>query len=715
MTVSGVPWTAIITLQVNPATGACDEPPSHYILLMEDVMFRKGFASFLLAAAATAALSTSVTAQVRTAALQSTGFQLAQAAQAESRVALVIGNSAYQVNKPLNNPVNDAQAVSQMLNQAGFEVVMAFDLTRDIMKQTVEEFAARVLEKGNNTVAMVYYAGHGIQADGENYLIPIDAKFSDEDDLPEQGVKLADVVAALEATQTKARIVVVDACRNNPFGGSANDDNGGLALVDAPEGALIAYSTAPGTVAFDGLGKHSPYAAAFMRTARTPNLPVEQVFKKVRLLVNDSTDKKQTPWDSARLNTEFVFFANADQPAAAAVVPVRVAAADLGSRPVRQAYEIAIAEDSEEYYEQFVRVYGADPLADHVRRVLNRRKQMVAWQNVTHRNRPEDYADFARRFRNTGLGFRAQRLQERPRQINIAFPRRGEGRFGDGRFGNVRINIGNDGRRQVKFGGREGFGNGGRQVINFANAGNNNGRPGFNQNGGNGRPNFNQNGGNNNGRPFNQNGQNGNNNNGRPVFGQNGGNGNNNGRPGQNGNNGNIGNGNNGNGRPVIGQNGQNGQNGNNNGRPGQNGNNGNGNNGNGRPVINQNGQNGNNGNGRPVINQNGQNAGRVIPFQNGNTGITGRGRPNPGNVNVNQGRRDFQNQGRRDFQPQVIRNQQVQQRAPQIQRQNFQAPRQSFNGGGGGGGNRFASGGGGGNRFGGGGFGGGRGGGGRR
>ncbi len=667
-------------------------------------MFRKGFASFLIAAAATAAVSTSVTAQVRTAALHSTGFQLAQATQAESRVALVIGNSAYQVNKPLSNPVNDAQAVSQMLNQAGFEVVMAFDLTRDIMKQTVEEFAARVLEKGNNTVAMVYYAGHGIQADGENYLIPIDAKFSDEDDLPEQGVKLADVVAALEATKTKARIVVVDACRNNPFGGSANDDNGGLALVDAPEGALIAYSTAPGTVAFDGLGKHSPYAAAFMRTARTPNLPVEQVFKKVRLLVNESTDKKQTPWDSARLNSEFVFFANAEAPVAPAVVPVKVAAADLGSRPVRQAYEIAIAEDSEEYYEEFVRVYGADPLADHVRRVLNRRKQMVAWQNVTHRNRPEDYADFARRFRNTGLGFRAQRLQERPRQINIAFPRRGEGRFGDGRFGNVRINIGNDGRRLVKLGGREGFGNDGRRVINFANVGNNNGRP-----------NFNQNGGNNNGRPFNQNGQNGNNNNGRL---------------GQNGNNGN---GNNGNGRPVINQNGQNGnnnsgrpvinQNGNNNNkvRPGQignngngNGNNGNGNNGNGRPVINQNGQNGNNNGGRPVINQNGQNAGRVIPFQNGNTGITGRGRPNLGSANVNQGRRDFQNQGRRDFQPQVIRNQQFQQRAPQIQRQTFQAPQQNFqprvvNGGGGGGGNRFASGGG--SRFGGGGFGGGRGG----
>lgn len=641
-------------------------------------MFRKGFASFLIAAAATAAISTSVTAQVRTAALQSTGFQLAQAAQAEARVALVIGNSAYQANKPLNNPVNDAQAVSQMLNQAGFEVVMAFDLTRDIMKQTVEEFAARVLEKGNNTVAMVYYAGHGVQVDGENFLIPIDAKFDAEDDLPEQGVKLADVVAALEATQTKARIVVVDACRNNPFGGSAADDAGGFALVDAPEGALIAYSTSPGTVAFDGLGKHSPYAAAFMRTARTPNLPVEQVFKKVRLLVNDSTDKKQTPWDSARLNTEFVFFANADQPAAPVVVPAKVAVADLGSRPVRQAYEIAIAEDSEVYYEEFVRVYGADPLADHVRRLLNRRKQMVAWQNVTHRNRPEDYADFARRFRDSGLVLAARRLQERPRKIDIAFPRKGEGRFGDGRFG-IKVAVANNGRPVINLPGRgNGNGNGaGRPVIGFPQNG------GINPNGG--RPVLNQNGGNgNNGRPViglpqnANNANNANNNGGRPVINQNGNN----------------------NGRPVLNQNGGNGNNGN--------ANNGNGNN-NGRPVLNQNGNNANNGNnngGRPVINQNGQinNNGRLQ-----NAGIN----PNAGrpviNQNVNQGRPVIQQQ------PQVLRNQQIQQRLPQVQRapqqiqrqvfqaprQSFQAPRQSFQ-------PRIASGGGGG-------FGGGRGGGGRR
>ena len=113
---------------------------------------------------------------------------------------------------------------------------------------------------------LVYYAGHGIQVDGENYLIPIDAKFEAEADLPDQGVKLAEIMAALEAATSKMRIVILDACRNNPFGGTSS----GLAIVDAPAGSIVAYSTAPGTEAFDGNGKHSPYAAAFMRTAKHP-------------------------------------------------------------------------------------------------------------------------------------------------------------------------------------------------------------------------------------------------------------------------------------------------------------------------------------------------------------------------------------------------------------------------------------------------------------
>lgn len=685
-------------------------------------MFRKGFASLVVAAAATAVLWTgSASAQVRTAALES-GLPALTAATNENRIALVIGNSAYKNNKPLNNPANDAQAVSQLLNTAGFEVVMAFDLNRDVMKQTVAEFAARINEKGANTVAMIYYAGHGLQVDGENYLVPVDAKFESEADLVENGLKLADVMAALEAVPSKARIVILDACRNNPFAASGDAGGKGLAIVDAPAGSIVAYSTAPGTEAFDGLGRHSPYAAAFMRTVKQPNMPIEQIFKKVRVLVHESTDSKQTPWESSSLTSDFVFFTNAVNGGGAAPAPiqapVKLALADLSSRPVNIAYEAVVAEDSVEYYEEFVRLYPTDPLCDRVRRLLSRRQQMIAWQNVTHRNSPDAYANFVSRFGDSDLVRAARRLQERPRVVNISFPKRDEGRFGDGRFGNGGIKIGNLGNNRpiIDFP----RGNGGRPVIGFPQNGNgnNNGRPVINPQIGNG-------GGNNGGRPvigFPQNGQNSN-------------------RPFPNGNTGINGSGqpnaNNSGGRVIPFPNGNTGINGS--GLP-------NANNSGNRPVPFPNGNTGINGSGQPNANNSG---GRVIPFPNGNTGINGSGRPGQvanraqnGNlgINPNAGRPVINQQqiGNQGINPNAgrpiinrpqIGNQGINPNAgrpiisrPQIgnqginpnigrpviqQRPSFQ-PRVS-SGGNFGGGNRFVSnGGGGGGRFGGGGFGGG-------
>jgi hypothetical protein len=391
----------------------------------------------------------------------------ARDAAAEQRLALVIGNSAYESNVPLSNPQNDAQAVAQLLNTAGFEVVMAFDLSRDIMKQTIEEFAARVAEKGADSAALVYYAGHGLQVDGENYLVPVDARLTKEDDVAGHGVRLADVMGALQSAPSKIRIVILDACRNNPFSGATGGR--GLAIVDAPTGTIVAYSTAPGTEALDGSGKHSPFAAAFMRIAKQPDVPIEQVFKRVRRLVNDSTDNKQTPWESSSLTSDFVFFSSiagqpgnpgapagssapgapggADAPRGAgalgraAALSPRVTVADLGSRPAIQAYDVVIEEDSVEYYEEFIRLYPTDPLAVHVRRKLGIRKEMIEWQNVTYRNTPEAYAQFASTFSNGAMFLAARKLQDRPRNIEIAFPRRGDPRLNEGRFGNFKVNV----------------------------------------------------------------------------------------------------------------------------------------------------------------------------------------------------------------------------------------------------------------------------------
>ncbi len=214
----------------------------------------------------------------------------------EQRVALVIGNSNYQNAPQLANPDNDAQSMAQFLNSAGFEVISATDLTQNDMLRVVQDFSAKVSARGPNTVAMVYYAGHGVQLAGENYLVPVDAKVSSQTELVNNSVRLVDVMSTLETIPSRMRIVILDACRNNPFP-DVNDASRGLAIVDAPNGSIVGYSTAPGAEALDGAGGHSPYTQAFLNVAREPNVPIEQLFKRVRLQVNQT--RRQTSPSSA--------------------------------------------------------------------------------------------------------------------------------------------------------------------------------------------------------------------------------------------------------------------------------------------------------------------------------------------------------------------------------------------------------------------------------
>ncbi len=195
----------------------------------------------------------------------------------EQRVALVIGNSNYRNAPQLANPDNDAESMAQFLNSAGFEVISATDLTQSDMLKVVQDFSAKVASRGPNTVAMVYYAGHGVQLAGENYLVPVDAKISSPNEPISNSVRLVDVMSTLETDPGRMRIVILDACRNNPFP-SVNDAGRGLAIVDAPNGSIVGYSTAPGAEAQDGSGGHSPYMRPSPRRAREPNVPIEQLF-----------------------------------------------------------------------------------------------------------------------------------------------------------------------------------------------------------------------------------------------------------------------------------------------------------------------------------------------------------------------------------------------------------------------------------------------------
>src|ERR1700737_4193447 len=244
------------------------------------------------------------------------------AASAESRVALVIGQSAYRAVPPLPNAENDGKRMTELLTNAGFNVTAAPDRSQNDMRQTISDFAAKVAASGPDTVALVFYAGHGLQIDGENYLVPVDVDPKREADIPLQAVRLNDLMNTLGALPTRMRIYLLDACRNNPFPALNGTVGHGLAIVDTKAGApgsFISYSTSPGAEAEDGSGADSPYTTAALTVAKQPNVPIEEVFKRIRIAVAQSTDGRQIPWESSSLTTEFNFFSGgADQPAAPA-------------------------------------------------------------------------------------------------------------------------------------------------------------------------------------------------------------------------------------------------------------------------------------------------------------------------------------------------------------------------------------------------------------
>jgi hypothetical protein len=338
----------------------------------------------------------------------------------EPRVALVIGNSNY-VNAPkLANPGHDAQSMAELLNSAGFDVISATDLGQNDMIEVLRDFSTKVAARGPNTVAMVYYAGHGVQLAGENYLIPVDANITTPADLVGNSVRLVDVMGTLETTPSRMRIVVLDACRNNPFP-NVSDAGHGLAIVDAPNGSIVGYSTAPGMPAQDGDNGHSPYTNAFLRLAREPNLPIEQLFKRVRLEVNSSTNGRQTPWESSSLTSDFYFFGDTAVAAARAPAnaPVVQMASNLPSRVARQAYDFVLSEGSPEYYQEFLRLYPGDPLSNHIRFLLANWQEAAAWHKAVLANTPVAYKTFYANFGNSPYAQSALKLQAEPKAVPL--------------------------------------------------------------------------------------------------------------------------------------------------------------------------------------------------------------------------------------------------------------------------------------------------------
>lgn len=224
------------------------------------------------------------------------------------RMALVIGNARYAHGNRLANPANDAGDMAAALRRLGFDVTLVLDADQDDMRRAIDAFGDRL---GEGDTSLFYYAGHGIQVSGNNYLIPVDANLKSEGDVEYNGVHAGRILAKMEDAGCRTNIVIFDACRDNPFARSwtrgIRRKNQGLASMLAPSGSLIAYSTAPGTTASDGRGKNSVYTAALLRHIRTPNIPIEKMFKQIRMAVREGTNGVQVPWESTSLTGDFYF------------------------------------------------------------------------------------------------------------------------------------------------------------------------------------------------------------------------------------------------------------------------------------------------------------------------------------------------------------------------------------------------------------------------
>ncbi len=233
--------------------------------------------------------------------------QPAQAAMqpgAEPRHALVIGNAAYPA-APLVNSANDAQAVAQVLQRAGFQVDLRLNASQKQMQDAVTSFGDRL--KGGGA-GLFYFAGHGVQIKGRNFLMPVGAEIQREDEVPYKAVDVQQVLDKMDTAKNRINMVILDACRDNPFARSARSTAGGLSQVDAPIGSLIAFATAPGSVASDGKNANGLYTQHLLANIERPGTPIEEVFKRVRLGVRLDSNGTQVPWESTSLEGDFSFF-----------------------------------------------------------------------------------------------------------------------------------------------------------------------------------------------------------------------------------------------------------------------------------------------------------------------------------------------------------------------------------------------------------------------
>lgn len=343
-------------------------------------------------------------------------------AQAETRIALIIGNSDYANTQKLDNPANDAKLLAASLQTIGFQVDSHTDLEQKKLRRAVSAFARKITNAGPDTMAFFFYAGHGLQVNGTNFLIPVDAQIEAEADVPVEGVSANDIFHTLRAAGAKVNVIVLDACRNNPFKAASRSMSRGLARMVAPAGSIISYATAPGRVAADGDGANSPFSAALAKVIVKPGLTIEQVFKQVRIAVHETTNGQQLPTEESQLLRDVYFAGLGDQtqdPPKAEVTPdpTPEPAPTPGNKDDAQlAFFKALELNTLEAYEDFLNNFPSHNRAGQVREIIKSMSDEQMWLRIKKADTVAAYRQyliaFAEGIYASEAKERVQRLQQ---------------------------------------------------------------------------------------------------------------------------------------------------------------------------------------------------------------------------------------------------------------------------------------------------------------
>jgi uncharacterized caspase-like protein len=322
----------------------------------------------------------------------------------EQRFALVIGNSEYKAGRH-PTAANDAGLVAETLRTAGFDVAGARDLDQDTLRRSIREFIDKVSAAGPQAVSFVYLAGYGVQLEGENYIVPVDATLARDSDIPLEGIRISDLTRALGSTQGAVKFVVIDAARQLPYAPAGAQLAGGFALVEPEAGMLVSFNAAPGTVAPVESGPYGAFAQALTEMIGSGGLGVDDVFARVRLRVNEMTNGVAVPWYASKIALPFLFTERAPD---APPPPQTASVMELQSRPIQQfngeqeAYIAGLERDTIPGYQEFIAAYPDSPHVRRVRALIAVRREAILWRRVLSLNTREAYWSYLNRYPQGG-------------------------------------------------------------------------------------------------------------------------------------------------------------------------------------------------------------------------------------------------------------------------------------------------------------------------